>query len=55
MKILPFAIAALLAAALPAQAQEAEAPTRYRVALGRDATDRTMVQSVTLDGATMKP
>jgi len=28
---------------------------RYRVALGRDATDRTMVQTVTLDGATMKP
>jgi len=28
---------------------------RYRVALGRDATDRTMVSSATLEAATMKP
>ncbi|TKD52796.1 beta-glucosidase [Sphingomonas baiyangensis] len=31
------------------------APGRYRVALARDAADRSMVSTVTLDGATMKP
>ena len=31
------------------------APGRYRVALARNATDRTMVSTVTLDAATMKP
>ncbi|VVS99064.1 Beta-glucosidase [Sphingomonas sp. EC-HK361] len=30
-------------------------PGRYRVAVARDATDRTMVSDVTLDGTTMKP
>lgn len=34
MKMFAFAVAALLAPALPVQAQEAEAPMRYRVALG---------------------
>ena len=31
------------------------APGRYRVAVARDATDRTMMSDVTLDGTTMKP
>ena len=31
------------------------APGRYRVALARDAADRTLVLTATLDGATMKP
>lgn len=31
------------------------APGRYRVAIGKDATDRSIVSTVTLAGATMKP